>query len=133
MFRGMDTPYVISSPYNISGQLGGIEVQVQQPIGWGFGFQANGTWVDGQDANGDQLIGTSKWTGNLVGYYEDHGVSVRLAYTYRSHFFVGLDRASPESQAELRHSGRLVRLAQITPNIALTVDRDPANITNSKL
>jgi iron complex outermembrane receptor protein len=130
MFLGHNTPYVISAPFNISGQLGGIEVQWQQPIGWGFGVQANGTWVDGQDADGNQLIGTSKWTGNLVGYYENHGVSVRLAYTYRSHFYVGLDRASPESQANFGTLDGSFAY-QITPNIALTVDA--INITNSKL
>ena len=122
--------YTISAPFNISGHLGGVEVQWQQPIAWGFGFQANGTYVEGSDADGNPLIGTSKWTGNLVGYYENHGFSARLAYTYRSHFFVGLDRATPESQANF---GTLdASLAyQITPNVALTVDA--INITNSLL
>ena len=93
-------PYEISSPFNISGELEGVEVQLQQPIGWGFGFQANGTWIDGHDAAGNPLIGTSTWTGNLVGYYEAHGLNLRMAYTYHgSHFFVGLDQASPRSQA----------------------------------
>ncbi|MGH7023204.1 MAG: TonB-dependent receptor [Caulobacteraceae bacterium] len=130
MFLGMNTPYVISTPYNISGKLGGVEVQWQQPIGWGFGFQANGTYVTGHDADGAALIGTSEWTGNLVGYYESHGVSLRLAYTYRSHFYVGLDRASAESQANF---GTLDASAsyQLTPNVALTIDA--TNITNSLL
>ncbi|HEY1562596.1 MAG TPA: TonB-dependent receptor [Caulobacteraceae bacterium] len=123
-------PYHISSPFNISGELEGVEVQWQQPIGWGFGLQANGTWVDGHDADGNPLIGTSKWVGNLVGYYENHGVSVRLAYTYRSHFFVGLDRASPESQANFGQLDASFAY-QITPNVALTVDA--LNITNSLL
>jgi iron complex outermembrane receptor protein len=103
---------------------------LQQPIGWGFGFQANGTFVDGHDADGAKLIGTSKWTGNLVGYYENHGLSVRMAYTYRSHFLVGLDRAVPESQANFGTLDASVAY-QITPNVALTVDA--LNITNSLL
>ncbi|HEY2480592.1 MAG TPA: TonB-dependent receptor, partial [Caulobacteraceae bacterium] len=123
-------PYQISFPYNISGELEGVEVQVQQPIGWGFGFQANATYVDGHDASGAPLIGTSKWTGNLVGYYENHGLSVRLAYTYRSHFFVGLDRATPESQDNFGQLDASVAY-QITPNIALTVDA--INLTDSLL
>ncbi|HEY2179297.1 MAG TPA: TonB-dependent receptor, partial [Caulobacteraceae bacterium] len=122
--------YAISSPFNISGELKGVELQVQQPIGWGFGFQANGTFVDGHDADGAKLIGTSKWTGNLVGYYENHGLSVRMAYTYRSHFLVGLDRAVPESQANFGTLDASVAY-QITPNVALTVDA--LNITNSLL
>ncbi len=130
MFLGKNTPYLISAPFNIAGQLGGVEVQVQQPIGWGFGFQANGTYVNGHDADGAPLIGTSTWTGNLVGYYENHGVSVRLAYTYRSHFLVGLDRATPESQANFGTLDASFAY-QVTPNIALTVDA--INITNSLL
>ncbi len=130
MFMHANTPYLISAPFNIAGRLGGVEVQWQQPIGWGFGFQANGTYVDGSDADGNALIGTSKWTGNLVGYYEGHGLSLRMAYTYRSHFLVGLDRATPEAQANF---GTLdASLAyQITPNVALTVDA--INLTNSLL
>ena len=130
MFLGHDTPYTISAPINISGQLGGVEVQGQQPIAWGFGVQANGTYVDGQDQDGNPLIGTSKWTGNVVGYYENHGLSLRLAYTYRSHFYVGLDRSTAESQANF---GTLDASAayQITPNVALTIDA--MNITNSLL
>ncbi|HEY7901363.1 MAG TPA: TonB-dependent receptor, partial [Caulobacteraceae bacterium] len=130
MFLGHNTPYIISAPFNISGRLGGVEIQWQQPIGWGFGFQANGTYVDGQDADGNPLIGTSKWTGNLVGYYEKHGLSLRLAYTYRSHFLVGLDRATPESQANFGTLDASFAY-QITPNIAVTVDA--LNITNSLL
>jgi len=130
MFLGHDTPYLISAPINISGQLGGVELQWQQPIAWGFGLQANGTYVDGQDEDGNPLIGTSKYTGNLVGYYENHGVSMRLAYTYRSHFFVGLDRASLENQANFGTLDASFAY-QITPNVALTVDA--LNITNSLL
>jgi iron complex outermembrane receptor protein len=123
-------PYQISSPFNISGELTGVEVQLQQPIGMGFGFQANATYIDGHDATGAPLIGTSRWTGNAVGYYENHGLSVRVAYTYRSHFFVGLDRASPESQDNFGTLDASVAY-QILPNVALTVDA--VNITDSLL
>jgi iron complex outermembrane receptor protein len=103
---------------------------VQQPIGWGFGFQANGTYVDGHDATGAPLIGTSRWVGNLVGYYENHGISLRLAYTYRSHFYVGLDRAAPESQANYGTLDASAAYA-ITKNISITVDA--MNITDNLL
>jgi len=107
-----------------------VELQVQKRIGWGFGFQANGTYIDGHDAQGSPLVGTSRWTGNLVGYYEDHGVSLRLAYTYRSHFLVGLDRSSAENQANYGTLDASFAY-QVTPNIALTVDA--LNITNNLL
>jgi iron complex outermembrane receptor protein len=120
----------ISSPSNIAGQLSGVELQVQQPIAYGFGIQANGTYVDGHDENGNPLVGTSKITFNVVGYYENKWVSARLAYTYRSHFFVGLDRSSDENQ---QNYGTLDGSLDfnITPNIALTIDA--VNMTNSLL
>ena len=53
-------PYVISSPTNTSGQLKGVEAQIQQPLPYNFGFQANFTYIDGEDAQGNALVGTSK-------------------------------------------------------------------------
>jgi iron complex outermembrane receptor protein len=122
--------FTISSPQNTSGELKGVELQIQQPIAYGFGFQANGTYINSHEVDGAPLVGTSKWTGNLVGYYEAHGLSVRLAYTYRSHFFVGLDRSSAENQANYGTLDGSISY-QVTPNIALTVDA--LNITNATL
>jgi iron complex outermembrane receptor protein len=53
-----------------------------------------------------------------------------MAYTYRSHFFVGLDRASPESQANFGTLDASFAY-QITPNVAVTVDA--INITDNLL
>ena len=123
-------PYLISSPLNTTAELSGVELQVQQPVAYGFGFQANGTYVDAHDSDGGPMIGTSRWTYNLVGYYEDHGASVRLAYTYRSNFLVGLDRSTAENQDSY---GSLDASAsyQVTKNVMLTVDA--LNITNNIL
>jgi iron complex outermembrane recepter protein len=123
-------PYVISSPQNISGQLKGVELQVQQPLPYNFGFQANTTFIDGSDAQGNALVGTSKVTANIVGYYEVPLFNVRLAYTYRSHYFVGLDRSSQENEAgygELDLSANF----NVTKNITFTVDA--LNLTNTLL
>jgi iron complex outermembrane receptor protein len=130
MYYGKNETYVISSPYNVSGELSGFELQVQQPVAYGFGFQANYTYVDGHDVNNSPLVGTSKDTYNLVGYYEQKIVSVRLAYTYRSHYFVGLDRSSAENQADYGTLDGSLNIA-VTPNISLTLDA--LNITNNKL
>ena len=126
-----DTSYVIiSSPTNISGQLKGVELQVQQPLPYDFGFQANFTYVDGADAQGNPLVGTSKVTYNLVGYYECNWFSVRLAYTYRSHYFVGLDRSAAENEAGYGELDASVNF-NITKNITFTVDA--LNLTNKLL
>jgi iron complex outermembrane receptor protein len=121
---------VISSPANTTGTLSGVELQVQQPIGWGFGFQANGTYIKGHESSGAPLVGTSKWTYNLVGYYDRGPLNVRLAYTYRSHYFVGLDRSSAENQDNYGQLDGSISFA-VTKNVALTVDA--LNITNRKL
>jgi iron complex outermembrane receptor protein len=122
--------YVISSPTNTTGQLTGVELQIQQPIGYGFGFQANGTYISGRETSGAPLVGTSKFTYNLVAYYEHGRLSARAAYTYRSHYFVGLDRSSAENQDNFGQLDGSISLG-ITKNIALTVDA--LNITNTKL
>jgi iron complex outermembrane receptor protein len=123
-------PYVITSPTNISGQVKGVEMQVQQPLPYNFGFQANFTYVDGEDAQGNPLVGTSKVTYNLVGYYEVKQFNVRLAYTYRSHYFVGLDRSAQENEAG---NGELDASANfnITKNVTLSVDA--LNLTDQLL
>jgi iron complex outermembrane receptor protein len=128
-YNGFRT-YSVTSPLNTSGELKGIELQVQQPIGYGFGFQANFTYVDGHEVSGAPLVGTSRETYNLVGYYEDHGVSARLAYTFRSHYFVGLDRSAAENQDDYGTlDGSLAY--QLTPKISFNIDA--LNMTNSLL
>ena len=122
--------YTISSPVNTTGTVKGIELQDQQPLPYGFGYQVNATFIDDSDANGNALVGTSKVTYNIVGYYENRWFNARLAYTYRSKYFVGLDRGADETQAgygELDASANFT----ITKNVTLSVDA--LNLTNSLL
>jgi iron complex outermembrane receptor protein len=90
--------YTISAPVNGKGKVKGVELSLQQPVGLGFGFAANYTYADAKENNGADLVGASKNTYNLTGYYENEGFGARLAYTYRSKFFVGLDRSTPQYQ-----------------------------------
>ena len=105
--------YTISAPTNSKGRINGIELAWQAPLGMGFGAQANYTYADAKekkscpplslDTTGcnlstSDLVGASKNTYNASVYYEDHGFGARLAYTYRSAFFVGLDRSTPQYQ-----------------------------------
>jgi iron complex outermembrane receptor protein len=122
--------YTVTSPLNTSGELKGFELQVQQPLGYGFGFQANFTYVDGHEVSGAPLVGTSRETYNLVGYYEDHGLSARLAYTFRSHYFVGLDRSSAENQDDYGTLDGSLSY-QLTPQISFNIDA--LNMTNNLL
>src|SRR5581483_11488999 len=122
--------YQVSSPVNTSGEVTGAELQVQQPLPHNFGFRANLTYVDSHDADGSPLVGTSRVTYNLVGYYENPWLSARLAYTYRSHFFVGLDRSAAENQDNYGTLDGSINV-NVTKNISLTFDA--LNITNEKL
>nr|MEA2798782.1 iron complex outerrane recepter protein [Phenylobacterium sp.] len=122
--------YSISSPTNTSGEVKGIELQVQQPLPYHFGFQANATYVDSHDADGNPLVGTSRYTANVVGYYENAGLSARLAYTYRSHFFVGLDRSAAENQDNY---GQLDGSINYRINEHLELTFDALNITDNNL
>jgi iron complex outermembrane receptor protein len=122
--------YAISSPVNTSGEVKGVELQVQQPLPLGFGAQLNFTYADSHDVLGNPLVGTSKITYNAVGYWENKWLSLRLAYTYRSHFFVGLDRSAAENQDNYGTLDGSIEVS-VTPNVALTFDA--LNITNNLL
>jgi iron complex outermembrane receptor protein len=116
--------YTISAPINSKGRIYGIELAWQQPIAWGFGVQANYTYADAYEKNAAcytsagatiygpggtvpqsgcsaDLVGASKNTYNLSAYYENGPFGARLNYTYRSHFFVGLDRSTPQYQDDV--------------------------------
>lgn len=129
-FYGAYKAYTISSPANTSGELKGVEFQVQQPLPYHFGFQFNFTYADGSESSGAPLVGTSKVTYNAVGYWDYHGISARLAYTYRSHFFVGLDRSAAENQDDYGSLDASFNW-QVTPSITFTVDA--LNLTDNLL
>jgi iron complex outermembrane receptor protein len=95
---GILVPYDLTVPINSSGSVKGLELAWQQPLGEQFGFFANYTYADGEEDGGGELVGTSKNTANLGGYFENERFNVRLNYNYRSEFYSGLDRASAFSQ-----------------------------------
>jgi iron complex outermembrane receptor protein len=116
--------YSITSPVNGTGTDKGIEAAWDQNLWYGFGIQANATISDGSQGSstgGGPLIGDSKYVFNIVPYYEDHGFSVRLAYTYRTKVLVGLDRSTAENMAS---TGNLALSASydINDNISLMFD-----------
>jgi iron complex outermembrane receptor protein len=100
--------YTISAPINSKATITGLELGWQQPIAWGLGFQANYTYADSEEDRSctpsatetciKDVVGASKRVYNVGLYYENHGFGARINYNYRSHFFVGLDRSSPQYQ-----------------------------------
>jgi iron complex outermembrane receptor protein len=122
--------YAITSPKNSSGTDKGIELSWQQPIWNGFGIMANYTYADGEQEGGGPLLGDSKNTYNLTGYYENAGFSARLAYTWRSSLLVGLDRSTAENQAS---QGNLAASISYDINDHLALTFDGLNLTNETL
>lgn len=108
----------------------GFELQVSKPIWGGFGVTANYTYSDAKSNSGDPIPGNSKHALNVTGYYERGPASVRLSYTYRSKFFIDIDRAAPLNQ---KATGSLDASAsyKLTDNFWLTADA--INLTNEKI
>ena len=122
--------YRISAPTNSSGKVKGVELAYQQELPYGFGVQANYTYANAYETGGAPLVGASRNTYNVVGYYENYGFSARIAYTYRSHFFVGLDRSTAEFQDD---TGVLAASLQYKINDNLTLTFDALNLNNPTL
>jgi iron complex outermembrane receptor protein len=122
--------YTITSPINGSGRDQGIELSWQQPVWGGFGFQANYTYADGSENSGGPLLGDSKNTFNLTGYFENSWLSTRLSYNYRTKVLIGLDRSTALTQDGIGNLDASVSWT-ITDNVALTFDA--LNLTDEAL
>jgi iron complex outermembrane receptor protein len=122
--------YTISAPINSSGSVKGVELAWQQPIGMGFGVQANYTYANAKEDGGQDLVGASKNTYNLSGYYENNSFGARLNYNYRSAFFVGLDRSTPQYQDD---TGVLSASLTYTLNKNISFQLDALNLNDPVL
>jgi iron complex outermembrane receptor protein len=124
------TPYTITSPVNVKAKNKGFELAYQQPLFSNFGVLANYTRTSGKDSNGGGLVGSSKNTYNLEAYYEDDRFNARLAYSYRSDFLVGLDRATTQYAAGV---GTLAATMNYKINDTITLPFDALNLNNPTL
>jgi iron complex outermembrane receptor protein len=138
---------LISGPFNTNkGRIQGLEAQVSTFFdfdglpGWlkAFGMQANATYIDAkadfpvpQGASRRLRIpDVSKWTYNLVGMYEAHGLTLRLAYNLRTGFPEGAlsDRGDYTLQGRGHPVSRLDWSSSYAFNDNLTVFFDWTNI-----
>lgn len=83
------TTYQVTSRIGVAAKLSGAEAALEMPVGGGFGVGVNGTYVKSEDANGVPLLGTSKFTYNLRGFYEDDKFSASVAWNYRTDYAIG--------------------------------------------
>ena len=83
----------VTSQINVPDKLtiNGLEFQWVQPLDFltktigitGFGFNANATIVDQTSKGAAQAFGVAPFTYNITGYYEKHGVMLRVSTTSR--------------------------------------------------
>jgi iron complex outermembrane recepter protein len=128
--NGADRNYLVTVPVNSSAKVKGIELAYEQPIGGNFGMQANYTYADATDADGGAVVGASKNTYNLTGYFENDKFNARLSYGYRSDFYSGLDRQTAFSQAAVGTLSASFGY-KISENLAISLDAH--NLNNPKL
>jgi iron complex outermembrane receptor protein len=123
--------FLITGPVNGPGGTNkGVEVNWQQPIYGGFGVLANYTYSDAKASGGGVIDGNSKHTYNLTAYFENSLLSTRFAYTFRSKFRSGIDRATPMWQDDFGTLDGSLTI-NVTKYFALTADAQ--NLLNHKL
>jgi iron complex outermembrane recepter protein len=134
--NGAQVPYNLTVPVNAKGRVDGMELAYQQAFTDNFGFAGNYTYADGKQTSmvapgGDnRLVGTSKNTYNVSGYFENKMFNARVAYTYRSAFYSGLDRSSAFTQDAI---GTLSASLGYTMNDHFSITFDGMNLNNPTL
>jgi iron complex outermembrane receptor protein len=130
--NGALQPYLLTVPVNAAGRVEGAEFAYQQAFTDNLGIITNFTYADGKQTsdisiNGDdRLVGTSKDTYNVTGYFENAHFSARVAYTYRSAFYSGLDRNTAFTQDKI--GDVTASLAYIiNQNFSITLDGQNLN------
>ena len=100
-------------------------------------FAGNYTYADGKQTStgarrggDDRLVGTSKNTYNVSGYFENKMFNARVAYTYRSAFYSGLDRSTAFTQDNI---GTLSASLGYTMNDHFSITLDGMNLNNPTL
>jgi iron complex outermembrane receptor protein len=116
-------------PVNSNAKVNGFELAWEQAFGDNFGGFANFTYADGSTDDGTDMLGTSKNTYNLGGWYDNGSFSARVNYTFRSSFYSGLDRASAFYQDDVDNVSASVSY-RFNDNFSLSLDG--MNLNNPK-
>lgn len=142
-------PFQVTRPQNTgSGSLEGIELAYTQffdqlPGYWaGFGIQANATFLDGEaetppDADGNtemqSLQNVSEESYNLILLYEYESFSARLAYNWRSEYFLSFNEAGdqPGNSVVVDDTDSLDLAMNYDFNDNLTFSFEATNLTDS--
>ena len=90
------TTYSVSSPFNAqNAKVHGLALQAETDIAWGFGIATNVTYAEANTGTKDYYMPyLSKYTVNIIPYYENGPWQARLSYSYRSKYFTQIGRLS---------------------------------------
>ncbi|MES2263005.1 MAG: TonB-dependent receptor [Pseudomonadota bacterium] len=121
---------VVSSPVLTTGRSRGIELGYEQPVWGGFGVQANYSYVDAKEANGLPMLGSSKNSSTVGGFYENDSFSTRLMYSFRGTSRTGLYGTSQNYAAR---TGTLALSLNYTVNERVTLTFEGLNLNNPTL
>ncbi len=128
------TPFTVQSRVGVKARIRGAEFALEMPVAAGFGFGANATLADGKDQDGVEVLGTSKLTYNVTGWFENDFLSARLAWNHRSDYAIGytgdgtynipVPGGTPNGIHKYQAGGSLSMSInyKITPSISLTLD-----------
>jgi iron complex outermembrane recepter protein len=125
--------YTVTSRIGRNASVVGFEGALDMPVGYGFGFGINGTYIDARDEDGAELLGTSKFTSNATLWFEDSRFSARVAYNHRTNYpinFVGNGTNTPNNGVHYyKGSGTLSASAtwKISERFSLTLDGNNLN------
>ena len=134
--QGLPTLYNLTVPVNAKGRVDGMELAYQQAFTDNLGIAGNYTYADGKQTSmlapggDDRLVGTSKNTYNVSAYFENRMFNARVAYTYRSAFYSGLDRSSAFTQDSI---GTLSASLGYTINDHFSITLDGMNLNDPTL
>ena len=127
---GIPVDFDLIKPINISAKVHGIELAYEQPLFGNFGVTTNWSYTTAKTSDGSPMLGTSKNTYNIGGYFENDYLNARVTYNHRSAFYSGLDRSSAYFQAA---SGDLSASLGYTVNKYFNVTLDGRNLNKPKL
>jgi iron complex outermembrane receptor protein len=128
--NGAPVPYELTVPINSSGKVKGLELGYEQPLFNNFGVSGNYTYTDAEETGGGPLVGASKNTYNVGGYFENDLFNARVSWNHRSAFYSGLDRSTAFYQDAV---GTLTATLGVKINKYVTVRLDARNLNNPKL
>ena len=128
--NGIPIQYVLTTPINSSAKVKGLELQWTQPVWSGFGLDTNFTYISPKTADGSPLVGASRVTYNVSGFFENDLFSARLGWNHRSKFYSGLDRETAFSQAAV---GNLSASVNVKLSKQWSLHFDARNLNNPKL